>query len=244
MLPPLKLVNNRHHRESIPEASVHMKSMENSQQSPRTFSKPPRTPYLRKKLKEEAKYHCHARGISLLATLISKKKKRERIQLYYKEHIVYYLLIITLNKCQTQRSKIISGLMHHLCSMWWPCNWLKIMKCIHYAELCVCLTLPDLGAQIPSLIMLSFCINGRAPSEPNYNKVPLSPFFPLFATSLWLASPVHWSSSIQPKTHTPSSSSSSAPSILAGISTEFLLQPYWFCLQPLHTTTRVIFFFF
>ena len=83
-----------------------------------------------------------------------------------------------------------------------------------------------------------------APSEPNYNKVPLSPFFPLFATSLWLASPVHWSSSIQPKTHTPSSSSSSAPSILAGISTEFLLQPYWFCLQPLHTTTRVIFFFF
>lgn len=46
------------------------------------------------------------------------------------------------------------------------------MKCIYYAELCVCLTLPDLGAQIPSLIMLSLCINGRALSEPNYNKMP------------------------------------------------------------------------
>ena len=46
------------------------------------------------------------------------------------------------------------------------------MKCVHYADLCVCLTLPDLGAQIPSLIMLRLCINGRAPSEPNYNKMP------------------------------------------------------------------------
>ena len=75
-------------------------------------------------------------------------------------------------------------------------------------------------------------------------KCLLSPFFPLFATSLWLASPVHWSSSIQPKTHTPSSSSSSAPSTSAGISTEFLLQPYWFCLQSRYATARVIFFFF